>query len=330
MKAERATKTQLLRSLFPTLTDSLVLSFVFFALSDIHQVMREPTVSNLVHVLTSIQLKANSPFDYPGYLFMVMVAINIAYALAPGSRNNRLPFPDSPIQLPFEPGAVSPRAALHDCLRTAGKLRKAASLYGIVGQLSLSSIEAEVDGALSTSDKEELIDAVGHVFPGGRGQVRLDRSVLTSLLLSLCSAIGVPIGGVYHPLQRKVSINPGMSPLAQAYVTIHECLHSYGLGEVEAEAGTILFCCKVREFKGLNIGLLGLYLAYRCAAAYLYTERPSERRILDSLEISYGFRAISSLLFRSRKEKLERKIYIFLKELRPDMQAVIQPDCRRP
>jgi hypothetical protein len=297
----------------PTITDSFLLAFVFFALSDLHQILRKPTLENLVRVLTSLQLTANSPFDYPAFLFMGLFAINlIALLLArtgpAGERGLHLE------SIPLENGPLTVEEVTGDALHLAGLLRGYAREAGIGSIVSMKTIEGAVGGgSLAAGEISRLRVAAGEVSPGSTVDVSLRRSPLTSFLLRASSRLGLPIGGIYHPLQNAMSLNPRFSALTQAYVYVHEAFHSMGFGEVLSEVGTIEVLIRLGRLEDLPLGLLGHYLLFRSAAGYL-EEIGGMGGIEDRLVgLSYGWMGMRSSVLRARKADVERGIYRLLK-----------------
>jgi len=298
----------------PTITDSFVLSFAFFICSDIHQSLREPTVENLVKVLTSLQFTANSPFDYPAFFFMSLVILNLLAAVLARLHQKedlRLVVRCIPIRH-FD---QTPDEAQRDCLQLARALRRRAEEVGVRGQVSMRSIRETAERrALRAAELEELRGAISEVIVDIRPiDVDVHRSPLTSLLLYVSSKVGLPVGGIYHPLQRKMSLNPELNVLMYAYVYVHEVFHSLGLGEVPAEIGTIQVCMRMGCYNGIPMDLLGIYLLFRASAAYLDHIHAIQGLEEELSGLRYGWQGFGSLLLGARKGRMERDIYLWLK-----------------
>ena len=297
----------------PTITDSFLLAFVFFALSDLHQILRKPTLENLVRVLTSLQLTANSPFDYPAFLFMGLFAINLIALLLARTRptgERRLHLES----IPLENGPLTLEEVTDDVLDLTGLLRGCAREAGIDRIVSMKTIEANVGRrSLVPRELSGLREAVAKASPGSAVDVELRRSPLTSILLRASSRLGLPIGGIYHPLQNAMSLNPRFSTLTQAYVYVHEAFHSLGFGEVLSEIGTIEVLVRLGRLEDLPLGLLGHYLLFRSAAGYLQ-EIGGTGAIQDKLVgLNHGWTGMGSSVLRARKADVERGIYRLLK-----------------
>ncbi len=298
----------------PTITDSFLLAFVFFALSDLHQVLREPTLENLVRVLTSIQLTANSPFDYPAFLFLGLFTINLAALFVARTRSAkevRLRLPS----IPLRKGPLIVDEVVGDVLYLAGRLRKLARQAGISGAVSMVTIEGAVrQSPLSSKEISKLRETVGDLTPEvSPPDAVVHRSPLTSLLLRISSRLGLPIGGIYHPLQNAMSLNPRFSALTQAYVYVHETFHSLGFGEVHAEIGTLEVLLSLKRLRDLPLNLLAHYLLFRSAAGHL-EEMGGTLGIESELEgLNYGWTGMRSSVLRARKVDVERDIYRLLK-----------------
>jgi hypothetical protein len=297
----------------PTITDSFLLAFVFFALSDLHQILRQPTIENLLRVLTTLQLTANSPFDYPAFLFMGLFTINLVALLVARIR----PAGEPVLRLqsiPLERGPLTAEEVGGDVLRLAGLVRGRAREAGIGSTVSMKTIEGTIGRvSLTSGEISRLREAVGIVSPGSAVDVSLRGSPLTSLLLRASSRLGLPIGGIYHPLQNAMSLNPRFSALTQAYVYVHETFHSLGFGEVLSEVGTIEVLIRLGRLEDLPLSLLGHYLLFRSAAGYL-EEIGGTGDIEGKLTgLSYGWTGMGSSVLRARKADVERGIYRLLK-----------------
>jgi len=301
-----------LRRLIPTITDSSVLSFSFFLLSDLHQVLREPTLQNLWRVLTSLQLTANSPFDYPAFLFLGIVLINFAALLITRVR----PPPSRAMiisSIPIRPSQPSGQTALAEGMEILQGLKEGLEKRGVHGRISIRAIALSAPSEAITEDElDTLREAVSDVCPwAGSLKMGVHRSPLTDLLFMLLSRMGLHLGGIYHPLQGSMSFAHSLPPTIQAYVYIHETFHFLGFGEVEAEIGTIETCIRVGDLQGMPLKYLGLFLSLRAVVGYL-------RGIgfeADSLlrEIGDSSRAVETRLLPFRTSRLEQAIYGALK-----------------
>jgi len=293
----------------PTVMDSFIMSFVFFILSDIHQIIRDPTLENLLEVLTSLQLTASSPFDFPAFIFLGIFLVNVAgiiRARMSHDSNTRIRVSEIPIQ----PGPNTRNEAISDCLFIAKILRSRAAELGSVGPVSMVSISLYRAAELTDLDVSAIDSEITRVVPGVPGVVtRMDGSPLTSALLSGLSRIGFPIGGMYHPIQGKVSINPSLEPISWCYVYIHEVLHSMGLGEVPSEVGTIEVLLRIGSLDGLPLDLLGYYLLFRSVASQLISMNAIEDVEEEIEGIYFGWSGLGSFLIEKTRGRMEKNIY---------------------
>ena len=301
-------------SAIPTITDCFVLSFTFFLLSDIHQIIRDPTLDNLIRVLTSLQLTANSPFDYPAFAFLGLFLFNVAGIIWARARTRAQP-EIAIASIPIYPGPITKNEAVQDCLFLAGALKERGAELGMGAPISMGSIgllAGEVK--LGDGDFLDLNAEIIRVLPETtRILTYRDNSPLTSLLLSILARIGLPIGGIYHPIQRKVSLNPSLDPISRSYVYIHEVMHSAGLGEVHSEIGAIEVCMRIGSSRGLPMDVLGTYLLFRSVVNYLASIGAIGEVEGQIAGLFYGWRGFGAFLIKKSRGRVEKEIYIKLK-----------------
>ena len=293
----------------PTVMDSFVLSFVFFLLSDMHQIAREPTLENLLGVLTSLQLTANSPFDYPAFIFLGIFLVNVA-GIIRARLNSGTGTKIRVLEIPLQPGPSTRNEAISDCLHMAGILRSRAAELGITEPVSMVSISGYRSVDLTDLDVSAVDSEITRVVPEVPGVARrVDGSPVTSGLLSVLSRIGLPIGGMYHPIQGKISINPSLDALSWVYVYIHEVLHSLGLGEVSSEVGTIEVCLRLSSLRGLPLDLLGNYLLFRSVVSQLISINAIGDVEGEIDGLYYGWSGMGSYLIEKTRGRMEKRIY---------------------
>ncbi len=296
----------------PTLTDSFFLSFVFFLLSDIHQIVRDPSIENLLRILTSLQFTARSPFDYPAFLFLSLVIINLIAILIA-----RLRSPEPKLfvtNIPLGQGQVSLAIAEAEALHLGNTLEDKADKLSIAVPISPKIIDSEV-GEYPEGRNEMLRKMVSDAIQGSDPpRAKIHESIMTDLLLSLSNRLGIKIGGMYHPLQDKISISPFLGPITRGYVYAHELFHSAGLGEVWAEIGAIQVCLSFSDQHRGYYEIFGLYLLVRSIASYL-SQQGGLEKIKDNIPIAIGnSEGLGEKLIYGRKTRLESDVYLTVKK----------------
>lgn len=297
----------------PTITDSFLLSFTFFILSDIHQILREPTLENLVRILTSLQFTANSPFDYPAFLFLIIVLINLVGILVSRLRNRRTRMDISPI--PIARGGLSIEGAREDLDLISGLLKQCSDRAGIHPPFSARRIATKAEGLPVPTDRySEIRELVSRILGEDRAaDVQIHRSPLTDLLFRLSHRLRLPIGGMYHPVQHKISLSPDMNAVSSAHVFAHELFHSYNLGEVWAEIGSIAVCLRLGRREEPLLECYGLYVLLRSILAHIRRDSASGDPEHEDQQFS-DEGGEPSFPVAWRQTRLESEVYVALKE----------------